>query len=429
MNSDRPEGKGGVPYRPLPRRPIHNYRVENQLVNEIMGRYGVVNNRRENDARLSPQQSLGEDVVDNVLSKMSRQTSPLSIRKKKLPRSNSYSQDEENTDETNVLSKSLPATLPSHLPYSDDSEIEGNFSTHSKKDSRFEEESIHDITNRSNRSNRSVTLERAHLTESSPYQQRLSVKSREISQPQSSNAVRNIFLTLVVIVAVVMHWKFPNMITSITNNSQDKSTQTVDQGKIIFENNMKILQEKYNIDDDSILRLQTGISTIFSRMDSGSFIFVYNSKTNNFNLVRFEKFADEVAYTAARFLRNDISSIRHTVVESSNLDMQEHGELISRYREDVDRSGVMLVKEIDAVPSDLAMAFHYYCDEYDPLVKRSAIFFTLNMANCSNIPDPKSIHDIIEKCLARKWTTLPRENMRPLLTRVVDVVIDVTSVF
>lgn len=72
------------------------------------------------------------------------------------------------------------------------------------------------------------------------------------------------------------------------------------------------------------------------------------------------------------------------MVVGSNLDMQEHGELITRYRDDVDRSGVMLVKEIDGVPSELAMAFHYYCDEYEPLVKRSAIFFTLNMANCSN---------------------------------------------
>lgn len=408
MNSDRLEEKGGVPSGPSARPSIHNYRVQNQIVNEIMVRYGVnrSNNQSDQDGRPRNPQSQGEDVVDNVMSKMSRQTSPLSIRKKKIPRSNSYSQDEENTDET------------------DDSEIEGNCSTNSLKESRNEEESY--VTNRSYRSDRSVTLERA---QPSPYQHRLSVSPRGKTQPQSSNAVRNIFLTLIVIIAVMIHWKFPKIITSIVNNMHDKSTQTVNQDKIIFENNMKTLQKKYNIDDNSILKLKTGLSTIFSRMDTGSFMFVYNGKINNFNLVRFEKFADEVAYTAARFLRNDISSIRHTVVESSNLDMQEHGELITRYRDDVDKSGVMLVKEIDAVPSDLAMAFHYYCDEYDPLVKRSAIFFTLNMANCSNTPDPKCTHDFIEKCLARKWKTIPPENMRPLLTRVVDVIIDVTSVF
>lgn len=56
---------------------------------------------------------------------------------------------------------------------------------------------------------------------------------------------------------------------------------------------------------------------------------------------------------------------------------------MTTYRDEVDRSGVMLVKELENVPSNLAMAFHYYCDEYNPLVKKSAIFFTMDLANCS----------------------------------------------
>lgn len=43
--------------------------------------------------------------------------------------------------------------------------------------------------------------------------------------------------------------------------------------------------------------------------------------------------------------------------------------------------------------------------------------------------DEKPTHDFIEKCLSAKWKTVPKENMRPLLTRMVDVVIDVTRVF
>lgn len=73
------------------------------------------------------------------------------------------------------------------------------------------------------------------------------------------------------------------------------------------------------------------------------------------------------------------------IVDSGKLDMRAHGELIERYREDVTKTGVMLVKDIDEVPASLAMAFHYYCDEFNPLIKRSAIFFTLNMARCSGI--------------------------------------------
>ncbi|PZC71131.1 hypothetical protein B5X24_HaOG214035 [Helicoverpa armigera] len=409
MNRDSPEG-GGFTIRG--RKSIHEYQISDQAI-EIMGRYGIGNPSNQAERDVVDQ---GVDVVDNVMSKMARQTSPLTIRKKKIPRTNSYPHDEENTDEdsTNVLSKSLPATLPSHLPYSDDSDVEQNYLVKSLSKSRIEDESFQHRLNRSDHSSERQTL------------RKLSISSEDTAQTQSGNTFRNILIALILgFIAVMVHKMLPN----ITNSSQDKSTQTVNHDKIIFENNMKNLQEKYNIDDNSILKLKTGISTIFSRMDTGSFMFVYNSKTNNFNAVRFDKFTDEVAFTAARYLRSNIASIQHTVVESADLDMQDHGQLITRYRDDVDRSGVMLVKEIDSVPSQLAMAFHYYCDEYDPVVKRSAIFFTLNMANCSNTAELKSTHAFIEKCLANRWKNLPPENVRPLLTRVVDIVIDVTSVF
>uniref|UniRef100_A0A2A4JJW1 Uncharacterized protein n=1 Tax=Heliothis virescens TaxID=7102 RepID=A0A2A4JJW1_HELVI len=392
MNRDSPEGRG---FTIRGRKGIHEYQISDQAI-EIMGRYGIGKTVNQADRDVVDQ---GVDVVDNVMSKMSRQTSPLSIRKKKIPRTNSYTQDEENTDESDT----------------DDSDVEHNQLLKSLSKSRIEDESFHHRLNRSDQS-----------SERQQSLRKLSISSEDRAPPQSGNTLRNILFALVLgFVAMMVH----RMLPSITNSTQDKSTQTVNHDKIIFENNMKNLQEKYNIDDNSILKLKTGISTIFSRMDTGSFMFVYNSKTNNFNAVRFDKFTDEVAFTAARYLRNNIASIQHTVVESANLDMQDHGQLITRYRDDVDRSGVMLVKEIDSVPSELAMAFHYYCDEYDPVVKRSAIFFTLNMANCSNTADLTSTHAFIEKCLAKRWKNLPPENVRPLLTRVVDIVIDVTSVF
>lgn len=71
-------------------------------------------------------------------------------------------------------------------------------------------------------------------------------------------------------------------------------------------------------------------------------------------------------------------------IDSSNLIIQTAKEFMNQYQDEVYESGVMLVKDIENVPSQLAMAFHYYCDEYNPLVKRSAIFFTLNWAKCSN---------------------------------------------
>lgn len=82
---------------------------------------------------------------------------------------------------------------------------------------------------------------------------------------------------------------------------------------------------------------------------------------------------------------NDSTAVQPTVIHSSELNMQSHSELMNEYRLEVAKTGVMLVKDIDRIPSSLAMAFHYFCDEYNPLVAKSAIFFTLNLEQCSNI--------------------------------------------
>lgn len=81
---------------------------------------------------------------------------------------------------------------------------------------------------------------------------------------------------------------------------------------------------------------------------------------------------------------NESISVRHTVIEGARLGMHDSEELIERYRDDVKRTGVMLVKGIESVPSVLAMAFHYYCDEYNPIAKKSAVFSTFDLANCSH---------------------------------------------
>lgn len=384
MNSDYEEGerRASIP-TPSARPSIHCENIQNMV------RYGLNTSKDRAKKANSPGQH-GTDEVDNVMSKFSYEVSPQTIKKSLLVRSNSCSNDEETSDNS-----------------SGETEEEPN-------DSLF-----------LNRSHQNYE----HQQRSPSYPRKLSVAEPMVvgrtKRKTESNKLIYILLTLVIGILAA----YLNILPLLQQYSHDKPMPTVNYNEM-FENNLLLLQEKYNIDANTILQLKTGILTIFSRMDTGSFMFLYNSKTHNFDSSQFEKFINDVAYAAAKFLRNDISSIKESIVQSSDLDMQEHSELINRYRDDVDKSGVLLVKEVDSVPSDLAMAFHYYCDEYNPLVKKSAIFFTLNLANCSgNVSDKKSTYDLIEKCLSRKWNTIPPENMKPLLTRMIDIVIDVTSVF
>lgn len=41
----------------------------------------------------------------------------------------------------------------------------------------------------------------------------------------------------------------------------------------------------------------------------------------------------------------------------------------------------------------------------------------------------KPTHAHIEKCLAKKWHGVPADNIGPLLARVVNIVVDLTSIF
>lgn len=165
--------------------------------------------------------------------------------------------------------------------------------------------------------------------------------------------------------------------------------------------------------------MQSGIATIASKEDSGSFIFLYDSKRSNFIQDDFDNFINDLATKTAKYLRNKSEDVEHLAISRSDLiSLRTHGDFIRNYQQLVNKTGVMLVKEMDLVPTDLAMAFHYYCDKYNPLVKKSAIFFTLDVGRCLNY-DFKTVHGLVEKCLASKWTGVPQDNIGPLLTRVV----------
>lgn len=150
---------------------------------------------------------------------------------------------------SNVLSKSLPATLPSRFRYSDDSDVEDSFSNYLSK-SRAEDESYQSAKNRSN-----ISLER---DPSLPHQQKLNTFSRvnpRTTQPQPANTSRGIILPIFLVVIAVFSYFILKDQTTI--QTQEKSTQT-NYDEIKFENSLRDLQEKYNIDDDSILKLKSG---------------------------------------------------------------------------------------------------------------------------------------------------------------------------
>ncbi|XP_013183461.2 uncharacterized protein LOC106129448 isoform X1 [Amyelois transitella] len=422
MNQESVNKSGGPSITPSARRSIHSHNNCIFAHTPIMGRYGLKNEevvrRNEHNTKSLKKVDEGFDEVDNVMSKLCKPSSPLRVTQKTSPRRYSLSvenrQDppvsDDESDLSNVLAKSLPATLPSNCS--------GEFGDWSVQSDLI------------NYSNQRRTPESCRINHHEERPNRICTKynyeeeRREEARVQNSRKPSKSFLF---VPAAAAFGIIATLFSGLLSESQLSNIIVYDEFE--YYNDLSDLGRKYKVTDDTILQVQTGISTIYKRQDAGSFVFAYNSNSDRFDPDQFNKFMDDIALSTARYLRNDSASVGHTTVNSLALKMESHSELIKTYKDDVDRSGVMLVKEIDTVPSKLAMAFHYYCDEYNPLVRRSAIFFTLNMAKCSDMSDSRSIFARIEKCLKKKWNGgVPQDNIGPLLTRVVASVIDVTNI-
>lgn len=73
------------------------------------------------------------------------------------------------------------------------------------------------------------------------------------------------------------------------------------------------------------------------------------------------------------------------IIHSTDLEttaiLKDHGNLITEYRDKLSRSQIMTIKDINELPGQIAQSFHYFCDEYNPVVHRAVIIFTLNISN------------------------------------------------
>ncbi|XP_046971723.1 uncharacterized protein LOC124538635 isoform X2 [Vanessa cardui] len=397
MNSNTLEVNGGMNIKPSARKSIHsNCNTCNINCHKNMGVYGLNVHRKRDEKSVDASQEQGVDEVDNVMSKMARQASPIPMRRNNDVKYRRNSFDIGNDDS------------------SDESDNDGDLYASALQNElqRSRNESNHSFNNMSPRRRHNISSENQHKRYLTPLEQ----DAKSIRE--TSNQV--VIAMIIFLLAVIMFL--------YSQHVSDKALTKNVYDKFRFDSDVKDLKEKYKVKENSILQVKTGVATIFENQDTASFIFVYNSDSINFDPVIFNNFIEDIAATTSRYLRNESKEV-HVTVDTSNLMMTTTKDFMNQYQDKVIRTGVMLVKDIDSVPSQLAMAFHYYCDEYNPLVKRSAIFFTFNLANCSIISDKKSSHEYVEKCLANKWNSVGEEKIGPLLTRVVNIVVDVTQTF
>lgn len=95
----------------------------------------------------------------------------------------------------------------------------------------------------------------------------------------------------------------------------------------------------------------------------------------------------------------------------------DYGKIISQNKAKLIESGVMIVKNLEKVSANSAMAFQSLCDEYQPVVSNVLILLTLKMNQ-----QHEDKYKYVENVLRNIWNDLNDDLFYPLLTRIANFI-------
>ncbi|CAH0556021.1 unnamed protein product [Brassicogethes aeneus] len=99
---------------------------------------------------------------------------------------------------------------------------------------------------------------------------------------------------------------------------------------------------------------------------------------------------------------------------------EDYGRILTTYKEEMEKKGVFIVRNLEDVPTESAQAFHSICDQYEPLVENSFIILTMKVERLPNEPV-----SFCEEKLRKQWSTLEDDKFYPLYTRISNVIIGI----
>lgn len=176
---------------------------------------------------------------------------------------------------------------------------------------------------------------------------------------------------------------------------------------------LKTLKANYVLDVNVWYAIESSLNEINERDKPSVLLLLYKSH----NKTQIESFLSD--FTNKCSLDENLPEL---IINGKHLNTEDNyksfGNIITYYGPKLEKTGIMIVKDVDDVDSYVAQAFHTFCDEYTPLVRHSLIIFTLKYDNLNG----KDVA-IAEQILRRKWSGLNDDILEPLLTRVIGMVV------
>lgn len=176
--------------------------------------------------------------------------------------------------------------------------------------------------------------------------------------------------------------------------------------------NIEDLTKKYGLqEEDFWMSFQILISDSIKYNQPKCLVLMYNEST----AATLELLLSDLSKYATCKLTSCTSN--PIIIEAHELQRKnapnDYGEIIRKNKNDLIESGVMVVKNVETVSSQSAMAFQSLCDEYQPVVSKAIILFTLKI---DEHPQDKNMY--VEYILREKWSDLTEDSFFPLLARI-----------
>lgn len=160
--------------------------------------------------------------------------------------------------------------------------------------------------------------------------------------------------------------------------------------------------------------IRVNIEEITALKKPSTIIFLYENNAKG----TMKAILNEVANAALCDLtecENEPILIPGSSLNSSNF-IDNYGIMISMYREPLKKNGVLIVENLEQVPGKAAQAFHNFCDDYDPVVDKALILFTLKV---DKLPVNEYPPAYVRKVLSKVWSDIKIEDkFNPLFSRI-----------
>lgn len=192
-----------------------------------------------------------------------------------------------------------------------------------------------------------------------------------------------------------------------------------EQSRVNAFTSIKILTEEFPSQvEDFWLHIEEGVKDIKRFHKPRTFILLYTNDSEETLKKILKRFAEFATCTLTCCMASPVLLTANVLSDAEIL--KDYGEIITRNKEKLQESGVMIIENLEKVPSLSAQAFHSFCDEYNPVVNDALFIFTMKV-NEFHGNDLK----FVERYLRHHWNDIRDDHFYPLFTRIANVVLPI----